>query len=91
MVQEVHKNYTNGFSKKIIQGKWVILGPKMTHNHNSGAALRIFYKFCTIKSPKGTSKLYYTMVYPNKNPIQGNWAFLDPKMTHHNSGSGSFA
>ena len=30
-------------------GKWVILGPKIVHPHNSGSAGRIFLKFCTMK------------------------------------------
>ena len=35
----------NGFSeKKFHLGKWVILGPKMVHPHNSGFAVRIFFK-----------------------------------------------
>ena len=34
------------FLKKIlIKGKWAILGPKMSHAHNFGSALRIFLKF----------------------------------------------
>ena len=41
--QEVHGNYFNVFSEKIlIWGKWAILGPKMMHLHNSGSTLTIF-------------------------------------------------
>ena len=32
------------FTKKIVQGKWAILGPNMTHLHNSGPVQRIFLK-----------------------------------------------
>ena len=34
-VQEAHRNYINGFSKKIIWGKWATLDPKMMYGHNS--------------------------------------------------------
>ena len=41
--QEVHRNYINGFSgKKFLQGKRVILGPKIMCRHNSGLTARIF-------------------------------------------------
>ena len=33
------------FSKKIVWGKKIILGPKMAHPHNSGPAVRIFLNF----------------------------------------------
>ena len=40
----------NWFSDKFSNlRKWVILGPKIVHLHNSGAAERIFLKFCTMK------------------------------------------
>ena len=32
------------FTKKIVQGKWAILGPNMAHLRNSGPAQRIFLK-----------------------------------------------
>ena len=51
-VQEVHENYINGFSEKVLQGKWTIFGLKLMHGHNSGFTLRIFKKFCTIKEVK---------------------------------------
>ena len=41
--------------KKFLHGKWVILGPKMTCCHNSGSALTVFFKFCTIVSLKKLS------------------------------------
>ena len=37
------KKNINGFNqKKIVQGKWAVLGMKMTHLYNCGLALRIF-------------------------------------------------
>ena len=40
----------NNFQTKIfVWGKWTILGPKTVHPHNSGSAVRIFFKFCTMK------------------------------------------
>ena len=46
--QEVHQNYINGFSKKnLIQGNWVILGPKMMHRQ----------KFWTMKGAKSYMKI----------------------------------
>ena len=30
-------------------GKWAILGLEMAHPHNSGSAVRIFLKFCTME------------------------------------------
>ena len=35
--------------KNIVHDKWGILGWKMAHPHNSGLALRFFFKFCTRK------------------------------------------
>ena len=48
--QEVHENYVNGFSGKIIiWGKSAIFGLKMVHPHNFGSALSFFLKFCIMK------------------------------------------
>ena len=45
--QKVDESNNNGlYQKKIIQDKCAILVPKMAHPHNSGSALRIFFKFC---------------------------------------------
>lgn len=54
--QEIHKNYFNGISRKILQVKWSILGIKMIHDHNSGSTLRM--AFTQSKSSTGTLKLY---------------------------------
>ena len=45
------------FQKKILWGKWTILGPKMAHPHNSGSALRIFLKFCRMKGANRYMKI----------------------------------
>ena len=48
-----------GFLKKNSHlGKWVILGPKNAHPHNSGSAGRIFFKFCTMKGLIGSWEWY---------------------------------
>ena len=53
----------NRFSeKKSYLGKWAILAPKMVHPHNSGSAVRIFLKFCTMKGANDTNNFF-----PKKN------------------------
>ena len=48
--QQVHKNYINGFSEKILVcPKWGVMGPKMKYSYNSGFALSFFLKFCSTK------------------------------------------
>ena len=43
-------NINNFFQKeKKFGANEAILGPKIAHPHNSGSALRIFLKFCTMK------------------------------------------
>ena len=47
--QEVHGNYINGFSEKIVTwSKWAIPGLTVAHSHNFGSTLRIVLKFCTL-------------------------------------------
>ena len=49
MGQEVDENNTNDFSQKmLVWGKSTILDPKMAHSRNSGLALRVLLKFCTM-------------------------------------------
>ena len=56
MGQWVDKNNINDFSPKmLVWGKLTILDSKMAHSHNSGLALRIFLKFCTMD---GTNSAY---------------------------------
>ena len=45
------------FQKKILWGRWTILGPKMAHPHNSGSALRIFLKFRRMKGANRYMKI----------------------------------
>ena len=44
-------------TKKKNQDKWVILGPKMAHPHNSGSTLRTFLKFCRMKGANRYMKI----------------------------------
>ena len=70
-VQEVHEIYINGFSKKKpFLGKWAILGPKMMHGHKSGSALKIFFKFCTIKEAKKYIKIILIFFLKNSHSGQ---------------------
>ena len=57
--QEVHENYINRFSKKILlQCNLVILDPKVMHPHNSGSTLaNLFLEVAQCKRPGGTPKL----------------------------------
>ena len=48
-MNEKNKAYQKDFAKNSHLGKWAILGPEMTHPHDSGSAVRIFSKFCTMK------------------------------------------
>ena len=43
--------------KKFVQDKWAIFGPKMTHPHDSGSALRIFLTFCRMKGTDRYTKI----------------------------------
>ena len=75
----------NYFSKKIIFGeKWTILNPilgsKMAHAHNSGSAVRIFSKFCTMKGANRYIKIIL-MAFPKKSCFR-QMDHLGPKMTH---------
>ena len=75
-------NFFNGCSEKIImQGKWVILGLKMTCPNNFGSTLRIFF-FEILHNEKAWN------CFSEKILIQGKWAILCLKMTRsHNFGS----
>lgn len=64
--QKLYENYINSFLEEIISGKWAILGPKMTHGHNSGSSPRIFLKSCTIKETKRYIKITLTIFLMQK-------------------------
>ena len=60
----------NRFSeKKSYLGKWAIL----VHPHNSGSAVRIFLKFCTMKGADDTNNFF-----PKKNYL-GQMDHFGPK------------
>ena len=40
------------YQKKIVSGKWTILGPKNGASHNSASAVRIFLNFAQWKGPE---------------------------------------
>ena len=63
----------------------VILSPKMAHPHNSGSAVRMFLKFCTMKGANRCIEIIL-MAFPKKNLVWGKWTTWDPKHPH-NSGS----
>ena len=61
----------NRFSEKSsVLDKWVILGPKMAHLHNSGLAGRIFLKFCRMKGDNRYMKMLL-VVFGEKNSSGG--------------------
>ena len=49
------------YQKNFFQDKWPILGPKMTHPHNSGLALRMFLKFCQMKVANSYMKILFVV------------------------------
>ena len=61
--------------KKFLQGKWVILGPKMTCCHNSESALTVFFKFCIMKRVKRYMKII-SMVFLKKLSLAQMGHFL---------------
>ena len=61
-------------TKKIVWGKWTILGPKVTHPHNSTSAVNFFFfKFCRMKGADRYMKFYY---FFRKKFIWRNLIFL---------------
>ena len=63
------------YQKKIVQDKWVNLGLKMAHPHNTGSALLIFKKFCRMKGAKRYMKILL-VVFWEKKFCWGNLIFL---------------
>ena len=63
-----------------VWSKWTILGPKMVHPHNSGSAVRIFLKICTMKRVNSQMKVII-MVF-NNGFVQDKLAILGLKMVH---------
>ena len=52
-------------TKKFVQNKWTILGPKMAYPHNSGSALKIFLKFCRTKGAIRYMKISLVILWEN--------------------------
>ena len=53
--------------RNVVQGKWVILGPKMAHPHNSGSTLRSFLKFCGMKGANRYMKILLDVFQEKKS------------------------
>ena len=77
-----HKCLLTNFLKNSRLGKWAILGPKMVHHHESGSAVRIFFKFCTMEGANRVMKMILIMFSKNIF-VWGKWTILSPKMAHH--------
>ena len=76
--QEVQQNFANGFSEnKFLQGKWVILDPKM-HWVQIWIPLRTFLKFCTMKEARKCREIKL-MVFLEKNYL-GQLGQFGPKI-----------
>ena len=74
MDQQIDENDIVFSQKILVWGKWTILDPKMVHPHNSGSALRIFLKFCTVKGGNRLMKVTL-MVFTKKNLFGANGSF----------------
>ena len=74
MDQQIDENNIVFSQKILVWGKWTILDPKMVHPHNSGSALRIFLKFCTVKGGNRLMKVTL-MVFTKKNLFGANGSF----------------
>ena len=72
--------------KILIQGKWVILNPKIMCRRNSGLTVRIFKNFVQLKGPRGIWKLYQWFIWEKIYSEQ--MGHFGPKMMcRHSSGS----
>ena len=54
------------YQKRFVQDKWAILDPKMAHPHNSGSALRVFFRFCRMKGANRYMKIL-SVIFKEKN------------------------
>ena len=63
------------YQKKIVQDKWVNLGLKMAHPHNTGSALLIFKKFCRMKGAKRYMKILL-VVFREKIHFGTIWSLI---------------
>ena len=62
------------YQKNFVHDKWVILGPKMAHPHNSGPALRIFLKFYRMKGANRYMEVLL-VVFQEKSSFGAIWSF----------------
>ena len=62
------------YQKSIVHDKWAILVPKIAHPHNSGSALRIFLKFCSMKGANRYMKILLVLFRQN-NSFWAIWSF----------------
>ena len=78
----------NRFSEKNSHlAKWAILGPKMMHPHNSGSAVRIIFKFRTIKEANRYMKMILMIFLKKKIFCLEQMDHFGPKNdASHNSG-----
>ena len=83
-VQLKKSRCTSKLEKVFIQDNWVILSPKMICCHNSGSALIICFKFCTMK---GANKHKKINVFFFLNSSKNSSILGLKKMHGHNSGS----
>ena len=74
MDQQIDENNIVFSQKILVWSKWTILDPKMVHPHNSGSALRIFLKFCTVKGGNRLMKVTL-MVFTKKKLFGANRSF----------------
>ena len=65
------------FEKKLVWGKWTILGPKMAHPHNFGSAVRIFFKFCSMK--RVNRKMKVIIMLCSKKNCSGQMGHFGPE------------
>ena len=75
----VHENYSNGFSEKIIWGKWVILGTKLTHGHTSNMAIHSNNCFQILHNEMGQElhEIYILMIFLESS--LGQMGYFVPK------------
>ena len=61
--------------KKIVFGKWTILGPILGHPHDFGSAIIICCKFCTIKRANRQMKVIIMVCIYQKRLFRANGSF----------------
>ena len=77
---------TSYLAKKNCSGQMSQFEPENGTSHNSGSALRIFFRFCTMKRADMYMEIM-SIAFP-KNSSSGQMSHSGPKMVHpHNSGS----